>query len=110
MPSIFSCRALYSSSSFDSLATTKLKIFVEDIAVDIYKSFKSERIRHRYHLRHFLIYTYYTAQISAIQMCKWDLTLPILCSLFGLFVFLLWLGIHNRSVFLVQIQLDIKSV
>ena len=43
-------------------------------------------------------------------MCKWDLTLPVLCSLFGLFVFLLWLGIHNRGVFFVQIQLNIEGV
>ena len=43
-------------------------------------------------------------------MCKWDLTHPVLRSPFGLFVFLLWLGIHNRGVLFVQIQLNIKGV
>ena len=43
-------------------------------------------------------------------MCKWDLTLHVLCFLFGLFLGLLWLGIHNRGVFFVQVQLNIEGV
>ena len=36
----------------------------------INKGFKSEIIKHTFHLRHLLIYTYYTSQKSAIQICK----------------------------------------
>ena len=38
------------------------------------------------------------------------LSLPTCTFSFGLFFCLLWLGIHNRGVFLVQIQLNIEGV
>ena len=36
--------------------------------------------------------------------------LPVLWFPFRLFLGLFWLGIHNRGVFLVQIQLNIEDV
>lgn len=38
------------------------------------------------------------------------LSLPTCTFSFGLFFCLLWLGIHNGSIFFIQIQLNVKSV
>ena len=38
------------------------------------------------------------------------LSLPTCTFSFGLFLCLLWLGIHNGSIFFIQIQLNVKSV
>ena len=43
-------------------------------------------------------------------MCKRRLSLTADTFSFGLFLALLWLGIQNGSVFLVQIKLDVEGV
>ena len=85
-------------------------IFLKNIAVYIYKSFKSEIIKHIFYLRHLLkLHPLYFPKNRNTNM-QTKLPLPICTFFLWKFLSLLWLGVDGGRVFFIQIQLDIEGV
>ena len=106
---IASCNAWYSSFSLPNFAMTELKYSLKILLWTSTKVSNLNASDTAITSDILKIYTYYTAHFSAIQMCNSRLSLTADTFSFGLFVTLLWLGIQNGSVFLVQIQLDVED-